>query len=80
MTSLSRLLPPQKRSVMEQQLARTPFFTGDAASLADVALYAYTHVAHEGGLDLSRFPAVQTWLARFAALPGFVAMPHHGLA
>jgi glutathione S-transferase len=64
--------------VMEQQLARAPFFVGDAPSLADVALYAYTHVAHEGGFELARFPAVQAWLARFAALPGFVAMPHHG--
>jgi glutathione S-transferase len=64
--------------VMEQQLVQTPFFVGETASLADVALYAYTHVAHEGGFDLARYSAVRAWLARFAALPGFVAMPHHG--
>jgi glutathione S-transferase len=63
--------------VMEQQLEKSPFFVGEP-SLADVALYAYTHVAHEGGFDLERFPAVRAWLARFAALPGFVAMPCNG--
>jgi glutathione S-transferase len=64
--------------VMEQQLVKSPFFVGEEPSLADVALYAYTHVAHEGGFDLAKYPAVQAWLARFAALPGFVGMPHHG--
>ena len=64
--------------VMEQQLVKSPFFVGEEPSLADVALYAYTHVAHEGGFDLSAYPAVRAWLARFAALPGFVGMPHHG--
>ncbi|HEY0251838.1 MAG TPA: glutathione S-transferase family protein [Kofleriaceae bacterium] len=64
--------------VMEKQLAQTPFLVGAVPSLADVALFAYTHVAHEGLFDLSRFPAVQAWLARFAAVPGFVAMPYRG--
>jgi glutathione S-transferase len=61
--------------VMEQQLAHTPFLVGDQASLADVALYAYTHCAGEGGYRLEDYPAISAWLARFAALPGFVAMP-----
>lgn len=61
--------------VMELQLARTPFLVGETPTLADVALYAYTHVAHEGGYDLRDSPALRGWLARFAALPGFVPMP-----
>ena len=64
--------------VMERQLTATPFLTGAAPSLADVALYANTHVAHEGGFDLAGHPALRAWLARFAALPGFVAMPCTG--
>jgi glutathione S-transferase len=60
--------------VMEGQLARTPFFVGERYSIADVALYAYTHVAHEGGFDLGRFPAVRAWLDRMQAQPGCRAM------
>jgi glutathione S-transferase len=61
--------------VMETQLQRTPFLTGEEPTVADVALYAYTHVAGDGGYDLDELPAVQAWLARFSALPGFVPMP-----
>lgn len=61
-------------AVMEQQLARTPFLTGEAYTIADIALYAYTHVAHEGGFDLSPYPALRAWLALVAATPGFVPM------
>jgi len=61
--------------VMEQQLARTAFLAGETPTLADIALYAYTHVAGEGGYRLDGYPAVRGWLARFAAVPGFVAMP-----
>ena len=61
--------------VMERQLAQSAFLVGATPTLADIALYAYTHVAHEGGYDLEGYPAVRAWLARFAALPGFVAMP-----
>ena len=64
--------------VMEAQLGRTPFLAGAAPTLADVALYAYTHVAGEGGYSLDAYPAVRAWLARFAALPGFVPMPCTG--
>jgi glutathione S-transferase len=49
---------------------------GERPSIADLALYAYTHVAGEGGFDLGAFPAVQAWLARVAALPGHVAIDH----
>jgi glutathione S-transferase len=52
---------------MEQQLAETPFLVGQALTLADVALVAYTRVAHEGGFDLGPYPAVRAWVARVEA-------------
>jgi glutathione S-transferase len=60
--------------VMEQQLARTPYLAGDQYSIADIALYAYTHVAHEGGFDLTRYPAIQKWIQRVASHPAHVGM------
>jgi glutathione S-transferase len=60
--------------VMEQQLSRTPYLVGEHYSIADIALYAYTHVAHEGGFDLSGFPAINAWLARVASQPRHVGM------
>jgi glutathione S-transferase len=56
---------------MERHLDGRTFFVGAAMSLADIALYAYTHVAHEGGFDLGD-PAVRAWLDRVAAEPGHV--------
>jgi glutathione S-transferase len=61
--------------VMEQHLAHEPFFVGGHYTIADIALYAYTHVAHEGGFDLARFPSVRSWIARVEAQPGYVKMP-----
>lgn len=60
--------------VMEQQLERTPYLVGEQFTLADIALYAYTHVAHEGGFDLSGYPAINAWLARVASQPRYVGM------
>jgi glutathione S-transferase len=60
--------------VMELQLVRTPFLVGEQFSIADIALYAYTHVAHQGGFDLGQFPAIQQWLARVKEQPGYVGM------
>ena len=60
--------------VMEQQLQRTPYLVGEQYTLADIALYAYTHVAEEGGFDLAVFPAVTAWLMRVAGHPGHVPM------
>lgn len=60
--------------VMEQHLARHEFFVGGRYGLADIALYGYTHVAHEGDFDLARYPHIKAWLARVAAQPGHVPM------
>src|SRR3990167_8583600 len=60
--------------VMEQQLQRTPYLVGEHFSIADIALYAYTHVADEGGFDLSGYPAICSWLQRVASHPRYVGM------
>ena len=58
--------------LMDEHLDGRAFFVGDAPSLADIALYAYTHVAEEGGFRLSGYPSVQAWLARIAAQPCYL--------
>lgn len=60
--------------VMEQQLAQTPYLVGDRATIADISLYGYTHVADEGGFDLGGYPHIGSWLRRIEALPGYVPM------
>lgn len=61
-------------ALMDEHLAARDWFAGDRLSLADIALYAYTHVAEGGGFRLGDFPAVQAWLGRIAAAPGYVAL------
>lgn len=56
------------------QLSQTPYLTGDQMTTADIALYAYTHVAGEGGFDLSAYPAIENWLARIVSQPGYIDM------
>jgi len=63
-------------AVMEGRLREAPFFAGDAFSIADIALYAYTHVADEGGFDLTRYLNITAWMARVRAQPGHVAIDH----
>jgi glutathione S-transferase len=58
--------------VMEGHLQARPFFAGARYSIADIALYAYTHVADEAGLDLAPYPSVRAWLARVAGQPGHI--------
>ena len=60
--------------VMDNHLALNDFFAADRYTIADIALYAYTHVAHLCDFDLTPFPAVRAWLERVAAEPGHVAM------
>jgi glutathione S-transferase len=64
--------------VMERHLAEHEFFVGGRYSIADIALYAYTHVADQGGFELSSLPCLRAWLARVEAQPGYVRMlPRH---
>jgi glutathione S-transferase len=58
--------------LMDEHLEGRDWFVGDRISLADIALYAYTHVAGEGGFDLAAYPAVLAWLGRVAAAPGYL--------
>jgi glutathione S-transferase len=59
-------------ATMERHLTGRDYLVGENLTLADISLYAYTHVAHEGGFDLAEYPAVRAWLARVASEPGHV--------
>jgi glutathione S-transferase len=79
LTEAQRALLPAKQAageaalqLMDEHLARHAWFAGDGLSLADIALYAYTHVAGEGGFDLAVYPHVQAWLGRVAGQPAHV--------
>lgn len=61
-------------AVMDAHLQSRLFFVGERYSIADIALYAYTHEAHEGGFDLSRYPAVCAWLQRVREQPRHITM------
>ena len=60
--------------LMDEHLTSRRFLVGDRLTLADIVLYAYTHVAEEGGFDLALFPAIGRWLERVAAEPGYLPM------
>ena len=62
--------------VMERHLEGCEFFAAGRYTIADIALYAYTHVAGEGGFDLSAFPNVERWLERVREQPGHVPITH----
>lgn len=88
MSELQRRLLPERLekgnqalAVMERHLSERRFFVGGRYGIADIALYAYSHVAAEGGFDLAAYPAVCAWLERVAAQPGHVpitAIPASG--
>jgi glutathione S-transferase len=59
---------------MERRLDGRTFLVDERYTVADIALYAYTHVAHEGGFDLEPYAATRAWLDRVAAQPGHVAI------
>ncbi len=61
-------------SVLESHLAAHDFLVGDQFTIADITLYAYTHVADEGGFDLSDYPALQRWLVRISDQPAHTTM------
>ncbi len=61
-------------TLMEQQLAETSYLVGDTLTVADISLYAYTHVAAEGGFDLAPFTNIRRWLDNIALHPKYVGM------
>ncbi|MGI9433253.1 MAG: glutathione S-transferase family protein [Geminicoccaceae bacterium] len=60
---------------LDRHLEQQPFVAGDRYTIADIAIYGYTHVADEGGIDLSDFPAVERWIAHVRQSKGYVEMP-----
>ena len=60
--------------VMEDQLSKTDYLVGSRISISDISLYGYTHVANEGGFDLSEYPAIKKWLSRIKSHDNYVAM------
>jgi glutathione S-transferase len=76
-----RALAAQKRElglaaldVMERHLATRRYFVADRFTIADIALYAYTHVADQGGFDVAAHPAIRAWLSRCAERPGYAGL------
>jgi glutathione S-transferase len=67
----------QALGVMEKHLETHRFFAAHRYTIADIALYAYTHVAHESDFDLGGFPAVRRWLGRVAKQPNYIPMDWH---
>lgn len=64
--------------VMERRLIEHDWLVGSRPTVADLALFAYTHRADEGEFDLSRWPGIQKWVSRMAALPGITTLPRPG--
>ncbi|EMY62718.1 glutathione S-transferase family protein [Leptospira terpstrae] len=60
--------------VLETELEKAPFLVGNSLTTADISLFAYTHVAHEGGFDLSMYPKIQDWIRRIQSLERFKPM------
>ena len=61
-------------SLMEKHLSSHTFFVGERYTIADIALFAYTHVADEGGFDLTQFPAIQAWIERVKVQPSYISI------
>ena len=60
---------------MEDQLCKSDWLTGDNPTIADIALYAYTHTAgSRGGFEMGRFPSVTNWCTRFTDMPGYIGL------
>ncbi|MBW4651258.1 MAG: glutathione S-transferase family protein [Kastovskya adunca ATA6-11-RM4] len=65
--------------VMEKHLSDRAFFVGERYSIADIGLFAYTHVAEEGEFDLTKFPAIQAWIERIKQQPGYIPITARNL-
>ncbi len=74
--SLATLKPfgDEALAAMERHLGRLPWFGGERYTIADIALFAYTHIAEDGGFDLGAYPHVERWIKRVRMQPGFVPM------
>ncbi|HKQ23269.1 MAG TPA: glutathione S-transferase family protein [Burkholderiales bacterium] len=74
--SLQQKIAPGYRAldVMEQHLSSLAFFVAERYTIADIALYAYTHVAQEGGFDMAKYSAIDSWMARVRSQTGYVGM------
>ena len=74
--SLATLKPfgDEALAAMERHLGRLPWFGGERYTIADIALFAYTHIAEDGGFDLGAYPNVERWIKRVRMQPGFVPM------
>lgn len=64
-------------AVMEMQLSRTDWLVGNGPTIADIALFAYTHVADEGGISLAGYPGINRWIDRVSSLPNYVPITYH---
>ena len=64
-------------AVMEEQLSRTLYLCGETLTIADISLYAYTHVASDGGFDLAGYPNILAWIARIEARPNYLPMQNN---
>ncbi len=60
--------------IMDEQLSQSQYLVGNALTIADISLYAYTHVAHEGGFELDSYKNILSWIDRIEALPKYIAM------
>jgi glutathione S-transferase len=60
---------------MQLELSTSNWLAAEHATIADLAMYSYIRVADEGGLDTSKYPAIEAWMVRVESLPGFVGMP-----
>ncbi|MGB7440276.1 MAG: glutathione S-transferase family protein [Coleofasciculaceae cyanobacterium] len=67
-------------AVMEEHLSNHRFFVGERYTIADISLFAYTHVADEGGFELTRFPAIQAWIERVKAQPKYISIDLRSLS
>lgn len=65
-------------SIMEHTLEKQDFLVGHALTIADLSLFAYTHVAHEGGFSLEQYPGIQNWIKRISTLDRFIPMQNPG--
>jgi glutathione S-transferase len=57
---------------MESHLSKTPYLVGNHLTIVDISLYAYNHLAHEGGFDLAQYPAILAWLDRIQSKPAIL--------